>query len=1020
MPKGNHNFYYKATDCCENIGIDTVKVSVRDLTSPVAISKEFVVVSLTNGGDGNGVAKIYAASIDNGSHDGCTGVKLEIRRDVDSCHFKGNTTYNADGHSFDGSSNPNSPDYDPDNGAFVKFCCSDLTDVENGVPFGKVKIWLRVWDDGDMDGVFGSAGDNYNETWSYVRVEDKLAPTLLCPKDVTLECDQDYKNLDVTGKAKAFFTCGPAEVEYSDVTNLTSCNSGTVRRKWSVKGHPGINCFQNILIKAAPPATVTVTFPKDVTTDCKNLPAAPKPIYSGGACNLLGHSLKSDTFFIEDGVCMKILNKFTVIDWCTYQPNNPQSGGIWTGTQIIKVLDDEAPVMTCADQMFEVNDNADVDADGNKCELKTLTLTNSADDNGDCASKWLKWVVLVDLWADGKTDYEYTSYVSPTDNSFNTDSNLNGIPDKYLSPSSSGQQISIVIPDDITGSMSNHKVQWKVSDGCGNLTTCNNNFMVVDKKKPTPYCISLSTALMINGTVELWARDFDKGSFDNCSRNQDLLFTFAQAHPVLSKLNVEHYFKNKGELATKAEFDAGDAQRWVPASKSSSKIFNCDDLPLAEVEMTVWDEKLNFDYCNVSLTLLDNQGACGGNNSASISGALRLYDQGVNKAIIQLNAASNYISKEIYSDNTGSYMFPFNPMGVDYNIKATKNDDPLNGVSTLDLVHIQRHILGITKFDDVEKIIAADINSDDKISATDLVELRKVILGVLPNFTNNFSWRFIDAQTPITNPLKPWPLDETVVINVLDKAMTNVDFKGIKIGDVNKNAQANVNGVASDNRSRKTTNLVADDFEVLEGKSYAININLKDSGLRAYQFAIQAEGLEVSNMEFDNIASNEFYHSKNENTTLVSYNTSDFKSNATNLTIYVKANKKGFISDMLQINEQVMTSAAYAGDNLEESALQLVFRKLSKDVNNNFEIYQNEPNPFKDVTSISFNLPQSQEAVLTIFDVTGRQIHKESKSCQKGLNSFNVNMSQLVNGGVMYYQIESGDFKATKTMIGLK
>ena len=74
-------------------------------------------VSLTNGGDGKGITKIYAASIDNGSHDGCTGVKLELRRDEDVCGFKGNDTYNADGHSHDGSSDPNHDDYDPDNGA---------------------------------------------------------------------------------------------------------------------------------------------------------------------------------------------------------------------------------------------------------------------------------------------------------------------------------------------------------------------------------------------------------------------------------------------------------------------------------------------------------------------------------------------------------------------------------------------------------------------------------------------------------------------------------------------------------------------------------------------------------------------------------------------------------------------------------------------------------------------------------------------------------------------------------------
>ena len=198
---------------------------------------------------------------------------------------------------------------------------------------------------------------------------------------------------------------------------------------------------------------------------------------------------------------------------------------------------------------------------------------------------------------------------------------------------------------------------------------------------------------MVNGQVELWARDFDKGSFDNCTQSRNLLFTFDQAHPVLSKINVEHYFKGKGENATVAEFNAGDAQRWVPASKSSSKIFNCDDLPQAEVEMTVWDEKFNFDYCHVTLSLLDNQGACGGSLSAPISGNLKFVDQGINQAVISLSGASNTIAKTLKTDGTGNYMFPNNPMYIDYKISASKNDDPLNGLSTLDLVLIQRHIL---------------------------------------------------------------------------------------------------------------------------------------------------------------------------------------------------------------------------------------------------------------------------------------------------------------------------------------
>ena len=173
VPKGDHNFITKPlTAATIPKSIDTITVSVRDLTSPVAISKEFVVVSLTNGGDGKGMQKSMQPALTMVHTMVNTGVKLELRRDEDVCGFKGNDTYNADGHSHDRSSDPNHDDYDPDNGAFVKFCCADLTGVENGGTIRKCKSMVACMGWRRHEWCFGSAGDNYNETWSYVRVED--------------------------------------------------------------------------------------------------------------------------------------------------------------------------------------------------------------------------------------------------------------------------------------------------------------------------------------------------------------------------------------------------------------------------------------------------------------------------------------------------------------------------------------------------------------------------------------------------------------------------------------------------------------------------------------------------------------------------------------------------------------------------------------------------------------------------------------------------------------------------------
>jgi hypothetical protein len=145
---------------------------------------------------------------------------------------------------------------------------------------------------------------------------------------------------------------------------------------------------------------------------------------------------------------------------------------------------------------------------GNTCSVKDLVITQTADDQGQCASDWLKWIVFVDLWGDGTNDLEYSSFLPVTDGNITNDSNGNGINDRYVAPTGRGGQVSITIPE-ISGSMSNHKITWRVTDGCGNVTSCFQDFMVVDKKKPTPYCLNLSSALMKNGEVELWAVDFN-------------------------------------------------------------------------------------------------------------------------------------------------------------------------------------------------------------------------------------------------------------------------------------------------------------------------------------------------------------------------------------------------------------------------------------------------------------------------------------------------------------------------------
>ena len=981
LPVGQHTFFYNAFDCCDNVASEGIIVTVKDATPPVAITKQDIVVSLIPN-PGNqfepGTTKIFAESIDNGSFDGCGPVKLEIRRDSDICGFNGNTTFNNDFHPMD-------DELDTDDGRFVTFCCQDLAEYgidEDGDginDYAQIKVWLRVFDDGDRDGVFGSVGDNYSEVWSFVRLEDKSRPTVLCPGDVTIDCDADAGDLTLTGEATGFSSCGDVDVTYTDTRDLTNCNEGTITRRWSVVGSPAIFCNQTITLSGELfGGPVEVFFPVDTIIGCTDALVDIRPYWTSGRCDQLAYSVDRDTFFFAEGACYKILNYWTVIDWCTYDPNIVNSDGIWSDVQVVKVIDEDAPtLLNCTD--ISVPTTVD-------CENTAVMLTNTAVDAGICASTRLLWTVQIDLNRDWTIDYTYSS-TAPSTSPF------------YIPPSASGEEIKITLPEGVSGSMINHRVVWKVSDGCGNNTSCSSSFMVLDQKPPTPYCINLSTALMINGQVELWACDFDLGATDNCTAQEDLRFTFTDVAP---------------------ENDPA----YDPVTKCSAKLFTCDDIinpegTVVSASIYVWDEKGNSDFCTVFLTLVDNQGTCediGARPKANISGNVQTEGgEMVEDVMIDLvSPQPNYPAQQM-TNVDGQFMFVKNPFDMDYQISGYKNDDVLNGVSTLDLVIIQRHILQSKPLDSPYKLIAADINNDATITAIDLIELRKLILGVYDEFPRNDSWKMIDASS-ILDPAYPWTAREDRLISHLDNNMMQENFVGVKIGDVNGSVQANLTSQDIDSRSANAIELSYDDVSYDAGDR--VEMTLKgdqDTDLLGLQFTFKALGLELVDVVSAGLdVDDSNFAQLNSETITFSWNSDNTNSGSELFTFVFDATSPGTLSDNVAITSEVTIAEAYSATDDEIIPVILSGRNNSEQ---DYTLLQNNPNPFSNVTIIDFVLPQTANATLSVMDVNGRILWSVNKEFDKGYHSFQLSDQELNTSGVLYYRLESGDYSATKKMI---
>jgi hypothetical protein len=90
---------------------------------------------------------------------------------------------------------------------------------------------------------------------------------------------------------------------------------------------------------------------------------------------------------------------------------------------------------------------------------------------------------------------------------------------------------------------------------------------------------------------------------------------------------------------------------------------------------------------------------------------------------------------------------------------------------------------------------------------------------------------------------------------------------------------------------------------------------------------------------------------------------------------------------------------------------------LQHGMGSSFALEQNQPNPFRNETVIGFTLPEAMPAHLSIFDVTGRLMKRVEGDFQRGYNQVTIDRDDLLSGGVLYYQLETRDYLATKRMV---
>jgi hypothetical protein len=541
-----------------------------------------------------------------------------------------------------------------------------------------------------------------------------------------------------------------------------------------------------------------------------------------------------------------------------------------------------------------------------------------------------------------------------------------------------------------------HKIKWIITDGCGNERVCEYAFAVRDCKKPTILCKPISVNVMQTGMVTLWASDFLQYADDNCTPSSRLVYA------------VSHEGDFTGAIPTDA---LGN-----PLVQVS---FTCADLGTQIVHLWARDLSGNADYCAAYVQVQDNLGHCLGR--ASVAGVLQTeIIEGVEEAKITLSGthpALPPINLYQFSDDNGFYRFNNAlPIGANYLVTPSKNDNPINGITTLDLSLISKHILNVQPLPSVYKMIAADANNSGTITTLDIVELRRLILGIANDFSNNTSWRFVPRSFVFTNPSDPFeaPFPEAIRFANMQASQLDRDFVSIKVGDVNDTTQPNnLTGVNTDDRSREMLLLqmtLQDSTSWLVQEGALVELAcLAQNPSAGFQFTLQHPDVEVLEIVPDRDM-HAGHFAQHMGAVTFSWNTESGSLATPTFILRLRAKKAGDLRKMLFLSNSITRTEAYLHThyNAVPADIALAFRRgnetpVVQPVG--FETYQNFPNPFAKRTSIGFYLPDAAHVMLRIFDETGRLVMFREGDFSAGHSAFLV--EQPGANATLTYRIET-------------
>lgn len=596
-----------------------------------------------------------------------------------------------------------------------------------------------------------------NVCFSTIVVEDRQPVVLSqAPPVRTINCGADYSvYLEDSFDAPVFTDNCSFSTQFTTTVSIDSCGIGYIDRRWEARDNPGnVPAVHVQRINIIPVFTYSLDIPADKTTDCSDENTGTVLVTGADGCSQVQLSYTDSWFRLGNGAaCYERRRTYTILNPCEYDGLAPPT--------LLERYDGSDPD-------FNTGDSTRIVSEGGLL-YRQLGAQRTLLGPSTGYYQYLQIIRIIDTVPPIINIPSSLSFCVPSQDSSICSAEAivplsasDACPDTltYSYLIRLNQQGTAVT--DTLGQLffengqfvvrgvyplGRHELVVTARDACNNAASSNIPFVIADCTPPQLSCVTgLTITIGPAGTISIPVTDLVSQLSDNCGS------------PRLT-LNPTDF-------------------------TADSLLLDCDDLGQRSVIAYAIDQAGLRQSCTALITIT-SEGGC--NETSIIEGYVRTESGSpVRRVKIYLSGGQ---TDSLLTDENGYYRFENLPTGLAYTVRPWLDTLHANGVSTFDLIQINRHILATQYLTSPYDLIAADANRSGNITTLDVIRIRRVILNLDSSFPGNTSWRFIDTNHTFEEAVEALEHNYPEQVQI-DTLSTNeiIDFVGVKIGDVNESA----------------------------------------------------------------------------------------------------------------------------------------------------------------------------------------------------------------------------------------